>query len=84
VQNLTRQLRYQIGIIKFMAMTLRLSDQQTEALRRRADREGRSMQQVARTALDEYLLRTEDDELTDRLADQGARRYAELLRRLGE
>jgi predicted transcriptional regulator len=76
--------RYQIGIIDFMAMTLRLSDQQTEALRRRADREGRSMQQVARTALDEYLLRTEDDELTDRLADQGARRYAELLRRLGE
>jgi hypothetical protein len=42
------------------------------------------MQQVARTALDEYLLRTEDDELTNRLADQGARRYAELLRRLGE
>jgi predicted transcriptional regulator len=84
VQNLTRQVRYQIGIIKFMAMTLRLSDQQTEALRRRADREGRSMQQVARTALDQYLLRTEDDELTDRLADQGARRYAELLRRLGE
>jgi predicted transcriptional regulator len=77
-------MRYQIGIIEFMAMTLRLSDQQTEALRRRADREGRSMQQVARTALDEYLLRTEDDELTDRLADQGARRYAELLRRLGE
>jgi predicted transcriptional regulator len=77
-------MRYQIGIIKSMAMTLRLSDQQTEALRRRADREGRSMQQVARTALDEYLLRTEDDELTDRLADQGARRYAELLRRLGE
>jgi predicted transcriptional regulator len=84
VQNLSRQVRYQIGIIDFMAMTLRLSDQQTEALRRRADREGRSMQQVARTALDEYLLRTEDDELTDRLADQGARRYAELLRRLGE
>jgi plasmid stability protein len=67
-----------------MAMTLRLSDEQTQALRRRADREGRSMQQVARAALDEYLLRTEDDELTDRLADQGARRYAELLRRLGE
>jgi plasmid stability protein len=67
-----------------MAMTLRLSDQQSEALRRRADKEGRSMQQVARTALDEYLLRTEDDELTDRLADEGARRYAEVLRRLGE
>jgi predicted transcriptional regulator len=78
-------MRYQSGIvIRAMAMTLRLSDEQSEALRRRADKEGRSMQQIARTALDEYLLRTEDDELTDRLADQGARRYAELLRRLGE
>jgi predicted transcriptional regulator len=67
-----------------MAMTLRLSDQQAEALRRRAEKEGRSMQQVARTALEEYLLRTEDDERTDGLADQGARRYAELLQRLGE
>ncbi len=67
-----------------MAMTLRLTDAQTQALRARADREGRSMQQVARAALDDYLLRAEDDELTDRLAEQGAQRYAELLRRLGE
>jgi predicted transcriptional regulator len=67
-----------------MAMTLRLSDEQTEALRRRAETEGRSMQQVALTALDDYLLRTEDDELTDKLAERGAERFAELLRRLGE
>jgi predicted transcriptional regulator len=67
-----------------MAMTLRLSDEQTEALRRRAEKEGRSMQQVALGALDDYLLRTEDDELTERLAAHGAQRFAELLRRLGE
>jgi plasmid stability protein len=67
-----------------MAMTLRLTDEQTQALRTRAEREGRSMQQVARAALDDYLLRAEDDELTDRLAEQGAQRYGELLRRLGE
>jgi predicted transcriptional regulator len=67
-----------------MAMTLRLSDEQTEALRRRADREGRSMQQVALAALEDYLVRAEDDERTDRLAERGAQRYAELLRRLGE
>ena len=67
-----------------MAMTLRLTDEQTEALRSRANREGRSMQQVALAALDDYLMRAEDDELTDRLAEQGAQRYAELLRRLGE
>lgn len=65
-------------------MTLRLTEAQTAALRARADKEGRSMQQVALSALDDYLLRMADDELTDRLADQGAQRYSELLRRLGE
>ena len=67
-----------------MAMTLRLNEEQTAALRRCAEREGRSMQQVALAALDDYLLRTEDDELTERLAERGAERFAELLRRLGE
>ncbi len=42
------------------------------------------MQQVAQAAVDEYLLRASDDEETDRLAAQGAERFAELLRRLGE
>jgi plasmid stability protein len=65
-------------------MTLRLTDQQTQALRARAEKEGRSMQQVAVSAVDDYLLRAEDDELTDRLAAQGAQRFADLLRRLGE
>jgi predicted transcriptional regulator len=67
-----------------MAMTLRLSDKQAGALRLRAEREGRSMQQVALTALDDYLVRAGDDELTERLAEHGAERFAELLRRLGE
>jgi predicted transcriptional regulator len=67
-----------------MAMTLRLSDAQSEALRRRAEIEGRSMQQVALNALDDYLVRSADDELTDQLAAQGAARFEELLRRLGE
>jgi hypothetical protein len=42
------------------------------------------MQQVALAAVDDYLLRAEDDELTDRLAEHGAERFADLLRRLGE
>lgn len=67
-----------------MAMTLRLTEEQSAALRARAEREGRSMQQVAISALDDYLLRAEDDELTDRLATRGAERFADLLRRLGE
>jgi predicted transcriptional regulator len=82
--NPSPRLWYQIGIILLMAMTLRLTDEQTEALRRRAAKEDRSMQQVALAALDDYLLRVEDDEVTDRLAQEGAQRFAELLRRLGE
>ena len=65
-------------------MNLRLTEEQTEALRVRAQKEGRSMQQVALNAVDEYLLRASDDELTDELAAQGAERFADLLRRLGE
>jgi predicted transcriptional regulator len=65
-------------------MTLRLSEEQTEALRRRAQTEGRSMQQVALQAVDDYLVRTRDDEITDRLAERGGERFAHLLRRLGE
>jgi predicted transcriptional regulator len=77
-------MRYQIDIFVLMAMTLRLSDEQAGALRKRAEKEGRSMQQVALAAVDEYLLRAGDDELTERLAQRGADRFAELLRRLGE
>jgi hypothetical protein len=36
-------------------MTLRLSDEQTEALRRKAAAEHRSMQQVALAAIDAYV-----------------------------
>ncbi len=38
-------------------MTLRTSDAQTEALRRQATAEGRSMQAVALSAIDEYIER---------------------------
>jgi predicted transcriptional regulator len=38
-----------------MAMTLRLAGDETEALRRRAELEGRSMQEVARQAIREYV-----------------------------
>jgi hypothetical protein len=38
-----------------MAMTLRLDDAQTEALRRKAEAEHRSMQQVALAAIDAYV-----------------------------
>ncbi len=67
-----------------MAMTLRLSDEQGEALRRHADQEDMSMQQVVKAAVDEYLLRHTDDARTRELGREEAARFADLLRRLGE
>jgi predicted transcriptional regulator len=67
-----------------MAMTLRLTDDETDALRRRAKREGRSMQDVAREAVREYVDRTSRRDLLDEILDEELPRYAEALRRLGE
>lgn len=65
-----------------MAMNLRLSDDETEALRAKAAQEGRSMQEVARTAIAQYVsdrpdrlrrvierVRSEDQELLERLSE---------------
>jgi predicted transcriptional regulator len=64
-----------------MAMNLRLSDAESDALRAKAEQEGRSMQEVARTAIAQYVsdrpqrllsaiqrVRTEDRELLERLS----------------
>lgn len=65
-------------------MTLRLDEQETEALRERARLEGRSMQDVAREAIREYVERTSLRDLLERVLDEDLPRYAEALRRLGE
>ena len=67
-----------------MAMTLRLTDDETAALRRQAQREGRSMQDVARSAVRDYVERSTRRELLDQVLDEDLPRYAEALRRLGE
>jgi predicted transcriptional regulator len=67
-----------------MAMTLRLTDDETEALRQRAAREQRSMQEVAREAVREYIERTSKRELLDRVLDEELPRYAQALERLGQ
>lgn len=64
-----------------VAMNLRLTEAETDALRRRAAQEGRSMQEVARSAIAEYVsdrparlwaaierVRSEDAELLERLS----------------
>jgi len=79
-----RQVGIARGLIVVMAMTLRLDEQETDALRRRAAREGRSMQDVARQAVRDYIDRTSKRELLDDVLDEEIPRYAEALRRLGE
>jgi len=67
-----------------MAMTLRLSDEELDALRRRADLEQRSMQEVARHAVREYIETHSRTELMDRVMDSELPRFAEALERLGQ
>ena len=65
-------------------MTLRLSDEQTEALRRRAEKEGRSMQQIVIAAVEEYLARNAADEEVHRLGVEAVRRWKPVLDRLAQ
>ncbi|MCU1659558.1 MAG: hypothetical protein JWO57_4214 [Pseudonocardiales bacterium] len=67
-----------------MAMTLRLTDEETEALRKRSELEARSMQEVAREAIREYIEAHSRGELVDRVLDVELPRYAEALERLGQ
>src|SRR5215469_808643 len=70
--------------IVYMAMTLRLADDETDALRRRAELEHRSMQEVARQAIREYVENHSRAELLDQILDDELPRYAEALERLGQ
>ena len=67
-----------------MAMALRLTDEESDALRARVDLEQRSMQEVAREAVRNYIEDRSRAELLERVLDQELPRYDEALRRLGE
>ncbi|MER6069360.1 CopG family transcriptional regulator [Streptomyces sp. NPDC001817] len=67
-----------------MAINLRLRDDQQEALKRRAEEEGRSMHAIVLTAIDRYLEQEADRATVRRLGAKYAARHADLLRRLGE
>ena len=67
-----------------MPMTLRLTDEEQDALREQAQLEGISMQDVARRAVREYVERARHQA---RVADASSRvreAHADALRRLGE
>ncbi|PVZ03941.1 ribbon-helix-helix protein, CopG family [Actinomycetospora cinnamomea] len=66
-----------------MAMTLRLTDEESEALRRRAEAEQRSMQEVARAAVREYVERHERDDAVEQAATWVTTNFREALDRLG-
>lgn len=67
-----------------MPMTLRLTDEESAALRRRAEIERKSMQDVARQAVREYIENHSRADLLDKVLDEELPRYAEALERLGQ
>lgn len=67
-----------------MGMTLRTSDEQTEALRRQARVEGRSMQAVALSAIDEYIERRAHQRDVKAVLDKVIEREEGVLRRLAD
>nr|WP_178798353.1 MULTISPECIES: ribbon-helix-helix protein, CopG family [Streptomyces] len=67
-----------------MAMNLRIREDQQEALKLRAEQEGRSMHAIVLQAIDRYLEVEADRESVRRLGSKYAVRHADLLRRLGE
>jgi predicted transcriptional regulator len=65
-----------------MGMTLRASDQQTAALRRQAAAEGRSMQAVVLSAIDEYIARRAHKAKVAAALERVVREEAGVLERL--
>jgi hypothetical protein len=67
-----------------MAMTLRLTDTEQAALRERADAEGISMQDAARRAVREFVVRGQHRDRVSAAAALIMDQHADAIRRLGE
>ncbi|GAB3974100.1 FitA-like ribbon-helix-helix domain-containing protein [Streptomyces sparsus] len=67
-----------------MAMNLRLPEDVQEALKARADQEGRSMHAIVLLAVERYLVEEADRATVRSLGAKYADKHAELLRGLGE
>ncbi len=65
-----------------MAMTLRLTDEETALLRRQAEREGRSMHEVVRLAIQEHIARHDHTERVWLAARRAATKHRDILDRL--
>jgi len=67
-----------------MATTPRLSAQDSAALARQAEREGRSQTEVITQAVREYIERASRREMLDSVIADELPRYADALERLGK
>ena len=67
-----------------MAMTLRLTEEEQDALRERAALEGTSMQEAARRAVREYIAKADHRDRVAAAAESITQRHAAALQRLGE
>jgi predicted transcriptional regulator len=67
-----------------MAMTLRLTEEETELLRKMAEREHRSMQEVVRLAIVERGAKLDWGEEREEILGWATTRYADLLDRLSK
>lgn len=65
-------------------MKLRLTEEETEALRRQAEREHRSMQEEARLAIREHVKRADRARRIEQFTREGMQRHAGLWARLAE
>ncbi len=74
---------YQTDTILPMAMTLRLDEQDQEALRQRAAAEGVSMQDAARRAIREYIARGEHRARVASASELILDVHADAIERLG-
>ena len=67
-----------------MAMTLRLTDDEHEALRERAETEGISMQEAVRRAVREFVARGQHRDRVGAAARLIMDEHADAIRRLGQ
>lgn len=67
-----------------MALTVRLSPEEQEALAAYADRSGVSQNEVMRAALRDFVQRQSHAELLEQVMDSELPQFAEALERLGQ
>lgn len=74
---------YQVGTVRSMAMTLRLTEEENQRLAELAEAEGRSKQEVIRLALADRWTRMQQEEKLGEVLGRILPKYRGLLDRLG-